>query len=195
VGLDAQVVGISVDHIPCITAWVESLGGINYPLLSDFWPHGAVAEKYGVFRTQDGKSERAIFVIDKAGVIRYIDIHDIDQQPDNEVVRDILRKIDPQAAARQPVVIPPPEQIELPHGGIVMYCTSWCPACRRARAWFNARGLKFIEIDIDNNPAAAAQVKKWNNGSRSTPTFDIDGTILSDFDERKLTDAVKIYMQ
>jgi glutaredoxin len=195
VGLDAQVLGISVDHIPCIISWTESLGGINYPLLSDFWPHGAVAEEYGVFRRQDGKSERAIFVIDKAGIIRYIDIHDIDQQPDNEVVRDILRKIDPQAAARQPAPTPPPEQIELPHGGIVMYCTSWCPACRRARAWFNARNLNYIEIDIDNNPAASAQVKKWNNGNRSTPTFDIDGTIFNDFDERKLTEAVKNYMK
>jgi alkyl hydroperoxide reductase subunit AhpC len=193
--LDAQVLGISVDHIPCIIAWAESLGGINYPLLSDFWPHGFVAEKYGVFRSQDGKSERAIFIIDKNGIIRYIDIHDIDKQPDNEVVRDILRKIDPQAAARQTTAAPPPEQIELPHGGIVMYCTSWCPACRRARAWFNARNLKFIEVDIDNNPAASAQVKKWNNGNRSTPTFDIDGTIITDFDERKLTEAVKDYMK
>jgi mycoredoxin len=75
-----------------------------------------------------------------------------------------------------------------------MYCTSWCPACRRARAWFNARGLKFTEVDIDDNPAAAAQVKKWNNGNRTTPTFDIDGTIITDFDERKLTEAVKKYM-
>jgi len=192
--LDAQVLGISVDHIPCIKAWAESLGGINYPLLSDFWPHGAIAEKYGVFRYQDGYSERAIFVIDKQGIIRYIDIHDIDKQPDNEVVRDVLRKIDPQAAARQPAPPPPPSQVELPHGGIVMYCTSWCPACRRARAWFNARNLKFIEVDIDDNPAAAAQVKKWNNGSRSTPTFDIDGVVFNDFDERKLTEAVKKYM-
>ena len=192
--MDAQVLGISVDHVPCIKAWAESLGGINYPLLSDFWPHGVVAEKYGVFRPQDGYTERAIFIIDKTGTIRYIDIHDIDKQPDNEVVLDILQKIDPQAAARQPAPPPTPDTVELPHGGIVMYCTSWCPACRRARAWFSARNLEFIEVDIDDNPAASAQVKKWNNGNRSTPTFDIDGLIINDFDERKLTEAVKNYM-
>ena len=47
-GLDAQVLGISVDHVPCMKAWAESLGGINYPLLSDFWPHGEVCDRYGV---------------------------------------------------------------------------------------------------------------------------------------------------
>jgi len=75
--LNAQVLGISIDHVPCIQAWADSLGGIHYPLLSDFWPHGAVAKKYGVLRVE-GYAERAIFIIDKIGIIRYIDIHDID---------------------------------------------------------------------------------------------------------------------
>ena len=97
--MDAQVLGLSVDHVPCLKAWAESLGGITYPLLSDFWPHGAVCEQYGVFREPDGHSERAIFVIDKRGIIRYIDIHDIDHQPDNDVVLDVLRRIDPEAGS------------------------------------------------------------------------------------------------
>jgi len=84
VGLNAQVLGVSVDHVPCLQAWAESLGGISYPLSSDFWPHGSVARKYGVLIEEEGKSERAIFVLDKMGIIRYIDIHDIDHQPDNE---------------------------------------------------------------------------------------------------------------
>jgi peroxiredoxin len=66
-GLDAQVLGVSIDHIPCLKAWAESMGGINYPLMSDFWPHGRVANLYGVFREKEGDSERAIFVIDKRG--------------------------------------------------------------------------------------------------------------------------------
>jgi hypothetical protein len=131
--LDAQVLGISVDHVPCLKAWAESLGGIHYPLLSDFWPHGSISELYGVFRPAEGRSERAIFVIDKSGIIRYIDVHDIDHQPDNDVVLEELRKADPQASARNPKPAPPVEAPKLPHGGIVMYCTRWCPACRRAR--------------------------------------------------------------
>jgi alkyl hydroperoxide reductase subunit AhpC len=78
-GLNVQVLGISVDHVPCLKAWAESLGGINYPLLSDFWPHGQVSDLYGVLR-KEGYSERAIFIIDRDGIIRYIDIHAIDER-------------------------------------------------------------------------------------------------------------------
>jgi glutaredoxin len=190
--LDAQVLGVSIDHVPCLVAWAESLGGITYPLLSDFWPHGAVCEQYGVFREAEGRSERAIFVIDKRGIIRYIDIHDIDHQPDNDVVLDVLRRIDPEAAARNPLPAQALEAPTLPHGGIVMYCTRWCPACRRARLWFESHNLKYTEVDIDATLGAADQVKRWANGTRTTPTFDIDGTILVGFDERKLAAALNI---
>ena len=67
--MNVQVLGISVDHVPCLVAWAESLEGVTYPLLSDFWPHGAIAKKYGVFR-KDGRSERVIFIIDTEGVVR-----------------------------------------------------------------------------------------------------------------------------
>jgi glutaredoxin len=192
--LDAQVLGVSIDHVPCLVAWAESLGGITYPLLSDFWPHGAVCEQYGVFREAEGRSERAIFVIDKRGIIRYIDIHDIDHQPDNDVVLDVLRRIDPEAAARNPLPAQALEAPTLPHGGIVMYCTRWCPACRRARLWFESHNLKYTEVDIDSVPGAADQVKRWANGTRTTPTFEIDGTILVGFDERKLAAALNIQL-
>jgi peroxiredoxin len=84
--------GISVDHVPCLKAWAESLGGISFPLLSDFCPQGAVARKYGVKR-KEGFSERAIFVLDKFGIIRYIDIHDIDDRPKNTVLFAELGKV------------------------------------------------------------------------------------------------------
>jgi peroxiredoxin len=90
--LNAQVLGISVDHIPCLMAWAESLGGISFPLLSDFSPLGAVARKYGVKR-REGFSERAIFVLDKYGIIRYIDIHDIEDRPKNKILFAELKKV------------------------------------------------------------------------------------------------------
>ncbi len=90
--MNARVLGISVDHIPCLKAWAESLGGISFPLLSDFNPLGAVAAKYGVKR-KEGHSERAIFVIDEKGIIRYIDVHDIDDRPSNRVLLSELKKI------------------------------------------------------------------------------------------------------
>jgi glutaredoxin len=185
VGLDTQVLGISVDHIPCLQAWAESLGGISYPLVSDFWPHGELARKYGVFIEEEGKSERAIFVLDKNGIIRYIDIHDIDLQPDNDVLRQILREVDPEAAAREPED-EPVEEIALPKGGIVMYCTKWCPACRRARNLFADLDLEFTEVDVNTVPGAAEQVIAWADGNRTTPTFDVDGTIIVNWNEAQL---------
>ncbi len=56
------------------------MGGLSYPLLSDFWPHGEVAVDYGVLRP-GGLAERAIFIVDRAGIVRYIDVHDIAEPP------------------------------------------------------------------------------------------------------------------
>jgi peroxiredoxin len=92
-GYDAQVLGISVDSVPCNTAWAKSLGGLTYDLLSDFEPKGEVARAYGAYRAADGISERAIFIVDKEGKIVYKDIHDISDQPDNEDLFDVLRNV------------------------------------------------------------------------------------------------------
>ncbi len=89
---DAQVLGMSTDPVPSVKAWAESLDGISYPMLSDFWPHGEVARKYGVLR-DDGMTERAIFVIDKQGIVLYIDVHDITEMPDPEDIFEQLRKL------------------------------------------------------------------------------------------------------
>jgi peroxiredoxin len=95
---NTQVLGISVDSIPSHKAWAKSIGGISFPLLADFYPHGAVSEAYGVFRTTPdepayGASERALFIIDKDGVTQFIDVHPIAEQPDNEELFDLLRKL------------------------------------------------------------------------------------------------------
>ncbi|MHB8089487.1 MAG: redoxin domain-containing protein [Anaerolineaceae bacterium] len=189
IALDTQILSISVDSADCLRAWAESLGGIYYPMLSDFWPHGAVAQLYGVLQS-DGRSERALFVIDKQGNIRYIDIHDIHDQPSNEVLRRMIREIDPEVKDRPELPERKPEI--LPHGGIVMYCNSWCPDCKRARKWLDDNNLAYTEVDITTTPGAAQQVEKWANGNRTTPTFDIDGTIVVDYDLPKLKEVLKL---
>jgi len=65
----------------------------SYPLLADFHPKGEVSKKYGVWRDAKGSSERAIFVIDKQGIVRYIDVHDSGEQPDPEAILEQLRKL------------------------------------------------------------------------------------------------------
>jgi peroxiredoxin (alkyl hydroperoxide reductase subunit C) len=187
--LDTQVLSISVDSADCLRAWAESLGGIHYPMLSDFWPHGAVAQLYGVLRPE-GKSERAIFIIDKKGIIRYVDIHDINKQPSNEELRKVIREVDREVRHRPE--IPDPKPVALPHGGIIMYCTSWCPDCKQARRWLAEHHLYYTEVDITSTPGAGKQVEQWTNGSRSTPIFDIDGTIVVDFDEPRLKEILQV---
>ncbi|HET6372564.1 MAG TPA: peroxiredoxin [Candidatus Polarisedimenticolia bacterium] len=90
--LNTQVLAVSVDSVPSHKAWTEQMGGINYPVLSDFYPHGDVAKKYGVLREQ-GFSERALFIIDKAGKVRFAQVHELKMQPDNSVVLSELKKL------------------------------------------------------------------------------------------------------
>ncbi|UCG67111.1 MAG: peroxiredoxin [Deltaproteobacteria bacterium] len=87
---DAILLGITVDNIPTLFAWTNQMGALWFPVLSDFWPHGAVAGRYGVLRS-DGTSERALFVIDKRGIIRYIHVNDINKRPRLENLVEELR--------------------------------------------------------------------------------------------------------
>jgi peroxiredoxin (alkyl hydroperoxide reductase subunit C) len=89
---NAVLLGITVDNIPTLYAWTSEMGTVWFPVLSDFWPHGATAKKYGVLRS-NGVSERAIFIIDKKGIIRYIDVHDINQRPKLEALVKELENI------------------------------------------------------------------------------------------------------
>jgi alkyl hydroperoxide reductase subunit AhpC len=89
---NAQVLGISTDNVHSNEAWAKSMGGLSYPLLSDFWPHGKVAVDYGVLRPA-GIAERAIFVVDAEGIIRYIDIHDIAEQPPTDKIIEALDRL------------------------------------------------------------------------------------------------------
>jgi len=96
-GYDAQVVGMSVDSIPSHIAWQEnSIGTLKYPLASDFWPHGAVAEKYGVLRTGEpipGMNDRAVFIVGKDGKLVFAKVYEIGEQPKNEECFEVLRKL------------------------------------------------------------------------------------------------------
>ena len=89
---DAVLIGITVDNIPTLHAWTRQMGDLWFPVLSDFWPHGEVAARYGVLRT-DGTSERALFIIDKSGVIRSILVSDINQRPKLEWCATGLEKL------------------------------------------------------------------------------------------------------
>ena len=89
---DAVILGITVDNIPTLHAWTRQMGEIWFPVLSDFWPHGAVADTYGVLRS-DGTTERALIIIDKEGIIRDILVEDINVRPPLDFIVQSLTRI------------------------------------------------------------------------------------------------------
>ena len=94
--LDAQVVGISVDSIYSTTAWEKEIGPLQYALAADYWPHGEVAQKFGVFRAQGefaGISERAVFAVDKDGKIAFSKVYPIEQLPEMVEVFGVLETL------------------------------------------------------------------------------------------------------
>ena len=68
--LATDVLAVSCDTVPSLRAFADSTG-LEIPLLSDFWPHGAVSSAYGAFDEMLGAAGRATYVIDKAGVVRW----------------------------------------------------------------------------------------------------------------------------
>jgi glutaredoxin len=168
-----------------LKAWAEEIGGISFPLLSDFWPHGEVIKKYGIFREEDGFSERAIFIIDKEGIIRYIDVHEIDHQPSNEVLFEEIRRIQPDIKPSLPREEEGQKE-DLKLEGVMLFCNMWCPGCRRARNWLAKHNIEYQEIDISRNKQAAAQVKEWTGGFLTTPTFYINGDVVIDWKEQEV---------
>ena len=85
--------GLTCDSVYALKAWAEQLGVTSYPLVSDFWPHGAVSRLYGVFNEEIGRPERAIIVVDGTGIVRYIDVHTLREVPDEEEIAEELQKL------------------------------------------------------------------------------------------------------
>jgi peroxiredoxin len=91
--LNTAAVGLSVDSVPCKNAWAKELGIKETPLLADFWPHGEVARRYGVFREVEGFSERANIILDKGGKVVFVKIYGIHELPDIKEIIGVLKKL------------------------------------------------------------------------------------------------------
>lgn len=88
----AQILGVSTDTSFTQKAWADSMGGITFPLLSDFHPQGEVARKYGIYQ-EDGLNNRVIFVIGKDGLVKFIQDQERSTVPDNVVTLEALKKL------------------------------------------------------------------------------------------------------
>jgi peroxiredoxin len=104
--LGAQLVGISVDGVWCHRAFADERH-LRFPLLADFEPKGEVARRYGAYRTEDGTAERALFVIDADGVIRWSYVSESGVNPGADGILDALERI----AADEASLLPAQESL------------------------------------------------------------------------------------
>ena len=88
----AQLVGISVDGVWCHQAYAKS-NKLKFPLLADFEPKGAVARQYGVYRGRDGTSERALFVLDGEGIVRWSYVSPVGVNPGADGILNALEAL------------------------------------------------------------------------------------------------------
>lgn len=97
---DAELLGVSVDGAWCHIAYAHDRK-LHFPLLSDFEPKGRVARLYGAYREQDGTSDRALFVIDAEGVIRWSYRSPVGVNPGADGILRALEALKPEAARGQ----------------------------------------------------------------------------------------------
>jgi peroxiredoxin len=83
--------GFSVDSVPCKKAWAESLGIEKVALLADFWPHGGIAARLGIFIEKFGFSERANIILDEQRNAIFVKVYPIKELPDLQEVLDFLK--------------------------------------------------------------------------------------------------------
>ena len=96
--LHAELLGISVDGVWCHRAFAKDRK-LRFPLLADFEPQGEVARAYGVYRRHDGVSERALFVIDEQGTIRWCYVSPITVNPWADGILNVLEELDSKGVA------------------------------------------------------------------------------------------------
>jgi len=89
---DIETLAISVDSSAATAAWAAR-DGYDFPLLSDFWPHGAVAERYGVFDAEKGLAMRGTFLVDKEGVVRFAEVNAVTDARDQQRWREALAEL------------------------------------------------------------------------------------------------------
>lgn len=89
---DVETLAVSTDARPSLKAWADK-EGFEFPLLTDFWPHGGVAKQYGVFHEKVGAAERATFVIDKDGTVVYSVHNSLGEARDDDAYLEALQQV------------------------------------------------------------------------------------------------------
>lgn len=90
---NVEILQISADPVPSLKGWAEYLGGIPFPLLSDYWPHGEVGKAWGVFNEERGMDKRSAFIVDGQGVVRWSRVYEPGTIPESKELFAELDKL------------------------------------------------------------------------------------------------------
>jgi mycoredoxin-dependent peroxiredoxin len=90
---DVQILAVSVDHVYSLKTWAQDQG-YQFPLLSDFWPHGEVAQRYEVFNYDRGMAVRGTFLVDKGGILRFTEVNQPGEPRDQDAWKKALAALD-----------------------------------------------------------------------------------------------------
>jgi len=82
----ARLLGLSCDPVPALKVWAQSVGGVGYPLLSDFYPHGKASQGLGTFNAEAGYTLRSVTIVDPQGIVRAFHLYPAGGLPQADVV-------------------------------------------------------------------------------------------------------------
>ncbi len=152
-----QVVGISIDSVYCHANWANSLGGISLPLLADFHPKGAIAEKFGLYLADHGITDRATVIIDADGVVQHISSVGPSGSRDIEELARLAEEVDGKYAGDLPTKSAPQGVKKS-----TLFVKSNCGFSRATLLAMSNLGLdEAVEVrNIDEDDGARAELKK-----------------------------------
>jgi len=173
-----QVLGVSIDSVHCHANWARDLGGISFPLLSDFQPKGAIAEAYGAYLSEAGITDRATVLIDSGGTVRHASSVGPAGERDIDELAALCEGVDKDEATRTETA-PSPQSLGT---DAVLYTKSACGLSRRVRVAvdnLHASGLSVRNVSDDS---AALGALRELSGAETAPCLSLDGKPIGDGD-------------
>jgi hypothetical protein len=175
-----QVLGISIDSIYCHANWAKSLGGISFPLLSDFQPKGAVADSYGLYLDGAGITDRATVIIDAAGVVRHASSVTPDGRRDISDLAALCEKVD---ADHEAVLGDIPSPLGLGNTQALFVKSNCGFSVKTMLARENLHLQDKLPLkNVTDNPSARDELVKLT-GKDQSPCLIVDGKPIQDSDE------------
>jgi glutaredoxin-related protein len=171
-----QVLGVSVDSVHSHANWARNLGGVSFPLLSDFEPKGAVARDYGLYLDGPGISDRGTVAISSDGIVRHASSVTPAGERSIPDLADLCEEIDRSSSLSERDFAPAPA---LPDDA-VLYVKSKCGFSRAALVAVENLGLQSLRVrNISEDPTGLTELKELTGGE-TAPALVLDGKPITE---------------